>query len=494
MNCDSIYYFSENGQKYALLLLRHRESGRKESHFGELTSYYNSNTWTFQKMSFLMLKFSNGKWMPDFFKDATNYLDTEELGIIFYAIEFKLPKIHIYGRDLIFVEKHSKMKNGTPHIFNREYIIDSTFIYDTNRDEPIYKFRSFLSTNFSDYEEYSSAFSKIDMLIEVENNIPFIRFKFTDKATRNEKIEKLSNELKDMIGSDKTDFYAEYKYEKQEMIKLSKQSVNIYDLLKKNSEISIKDSVITPLRYFQKKYTKLTDKEAYDLIAGKSLSYYYKCDIFNNNHIFFQKNCVCGSCLLPYVDHLFLKNGEYYKISNEYRNLGEICNFKIPDDSHHLNRCTDLFPNVVKKGSWKIIDNRLILDVREESNWEQRINYKIFGISDTFKVKSISRSGWPYSDTIDINVFSNLESLLYEIAESECRFGYSIGDPLFQKQAATSGEIMLTNKPFGLDNYFYKCGNDYYYQIKNGIDENKENAMTIEKFLELINSYYKKLD
>jgi hypothetical protein len=53
---------------------------------------------------------------------------------------------------------------------------------------------------------------------------------------------------------------------------------------------------------------------------------------------------------------------------------------------------------------------------------------------------------------------------------------------------------MLTNKPFGLDNYFYKCGNDYYYQIKNGIDENKENAMTIEKFLELINSYYKKLD
>jgi hypothetical protein len=173
--------------------------------------------------------------------------------------------------------------------------------------------------------------------------------------------------------------------------------------------------------------------------------------------------------------------------------LEDFSDLKIPEDFGFQYRCVDLLPNIVKKGTWKISDKKLILNVIEESYVEQQFNYNLFSKTDSFTVKISGRSGWPYNDTLNISVFSNIESLLYEIAETECRFGYRIGDPLFEKQSATKGEIKLTSMPFGLDNKFLKCGNKYLF-IKDQTDEKLNNERSIEKKSEFINTLYKKLE
>ncbi len=482
MNCDSIYYFSENGQKYALLLIKHGESAQFSSYVHP--QFYNPNSLKYNGLSAVILKYNLGVWLIDFYKDISNTMNVSFLldGGMYYS--FSMPNLHIFRRNLIIAEtQYSEMIYN----FSSIYKVDSTYLYDLNYKDPLFKFKSY-SEPFIDngFNEKLDTFNcGVNLYFEFLGNKPHLKFNYNEKYVKNKTINNDDyNFNKDII--DKT---------KREMLEFSKSSIDLYELIDKITE-KPNEYFYAPPKYFPKKYDKLSDKEAYDIIAGKSLSYYYKSDSFNNNNFFFG-DCACGSCLLPYVDHLFLTNGEYYKISNDYRYLSDICNCYLPLGRMTPFGCVDLFPELVEKGNWQIVDGKLILSINEEGYYKKEVKYgDIFEDkeNDTLIVKFRGRSGWPLNDTVDINVFSNLESLLYEIAESECRFGYSIGDPLFQKQAATSGEIKLTNKPFGLGNFFYKCEGDYIQnQLKIEL-ESSENAMTIEKFSALINSYYKKLD
>jgi hypothetical protein len=500
INCDTIYYFTENNQKYAFLLFRHSECGRNKSGG---PGFYGTNSSTFQSLSILILKYAQGVWMTDYFREVPDYLNISSRWGTGTALLFdnSLPKIHFFGRDMIIVERYYSKSGDMGVPFLCPYTKDSTYLYHINFSNPVFKFYSYHEESFSPYEKYNSAFSKIDLHFEFINEEPILIFKFFDKSEENEKIEELPEGLRwDGLH---TNFYSGYEIQKLAMLNFSKSKVRLYDLIAKITEKPTQYKLIPP-SYFNKKYSELTDQEAYDLIAGKSLSYYYKSDSFNYtlnsfsiaqgvNHTFFHDNCNCGSCLLPYVDHLFLRNGEYYKISNEYRNLEDFSDLKIPEDFGFQYRCVDLLPNIVKKGTWKISDKKLILNVIEESYVEQQFNYNLFSKTDSFTVKISGRSGWPYNDTLNISVFSNIESLLYEIAETECRFGYRIGDPLFEKQSATKGEIKLTSMPFGLDNKFLKCGNKYLF-IKDQTDEKLNNERSIEKKSEFINTLYKKLE
>jgi hypothetical protein len=236
--------------------------------------------------------------------------------------------------------------------------------------------------------------------------------------------------------------------------------------------------------FYPKKYKTLTEKEAYELIAGKSLSYYY----YSDDYYFFEKNVddlYNQHKNIPYVNHIFLENGDYYKITNVLK----------PDAVQRAignYYCSSFYPAILKKGKWKIAENKILLELEDYnfdkfnsllSTEENGFNYENYNMPSGLDTKTSNdiknlRTGWPFNNYIEIDKLSDLNTLLYEIAETECNYGYRIGNRFnLYDNNNISANIEITNEPLGNNGLSQELSDIIKLNEKRN-DDNKEKEKT----------------
>jgi hypothetical protein len=452
VNCDTICYFKENDKSYAMMVFRHLENG--ENTYSDHPWYREQNFVWRQKISFVILKWIDNKWKIEEKIEDNKFLSEYTLLTGITTIyEFTSPKIIIFGRKDILIEVSKKSAFGG-YISMAYNAKDSTLLYHLSFTEPI------LSTNSEEFhfgipfneknDSNKSVYYRIKPNYYFDGENPVISIKL---------ISKLSD----------SKFLDEYKKDNEitenDIISLSEIEKSIAETEKRKSEIEVKYSLNdlkkakeNQVLYYPKKYDKISEKEAHDLITGKSLSYYYFKDSYFQDYTQIDDyQNYDNHKKIPYVNHIFLENGDYYKIINTLEQ-----DRAIPGYSTY---CTSFFPAIVKKGRWIIKDNKIILELEEynfdkfnrlkedslvEHNYE---NYNTLRF-DTKTSKDINnlRTGWPFTNTIDIDKLTKLESLLYEIAETECNYGYRIGNRFNlynNNNNKVSAFIEITNEPLG---------------------------------------------
>jgi hypothetical protein len=449
IHCDTVYYFRENNESYALLVFRHSENGQ---------SGFQLSTWIkddihivmSQQISLVLLKCLGKEWKVEEKIDNYKYLSSDD--IIFTPVrtcEFRSPKIIIYGRNDILIEVNNKSGFGGQFSLTSR-ITNETLVYHLSYSEPIlstYSAEFHLTPLYSNKDSNNYAYSGLEPVYSFDGDKPLISLKLRTKKSNTKLDEQF---LKDNFISE------------TDLISLSEFEKGIDELEKSKSEIELKyllsdlkKEMENSIYYYPKKYKTLTEKEAYELIAGKSLSYYYYSDdyfLFDENLDLYNQHKN-----IPYVNHIFLENGDYYKITN-------VLKPDVVQRSAGNYYCSSFYPAILKKGKWKIAENKILLELEDYnfdkfnslvSNEEYGYNYENYNMHSGLDTKTSNdiknlRTGWPFNNYIEIDKLSDLNTLLYEIAETECNYGYRIGNRfnLYDKNNI-SASIEITNKPLG---------------------------------------------
>lgn len=482
VNCDTAYYFRENNESYALLVFRHSENGQ---------SGFQHSTWMkeeihiemSQQISLVLLKFVDKKWKIEEKIEDNKFLSSDD--IIFIPVrscEFISPKIIIYGRNDILIEVNNNTGFGGQFSLTSS-IGNKTLVYHLSYPEPILNTYSEAfhltpftpSTTFYNKKDSNNyAYSNIEPVYTFDGDKPMISLKLTTKKSNAKLDEQFNND--NLINETDLIILSEFEKELAELEKRKSEIEKKYLLADLKKEIEkkylladLKKEIENVSTYYPKKYNTITEKEAYNLIAGKSLSYYYySADYLSNAEEQLNRNKN-----IPYVNHIFLENGEYYKITNV-----------LKFDEVHVaigNRyCSFFFPAILKKGKWKISENKIQLEL-EDYNFDkfnslqstEEIGYNdedynmYYGINTKTSndIKNL-RTGWPFTNYIEIDKLSDLNTLLYEIAETECNYGYRIGNRFNEahknagsttesdnhsneKKKKISADIAINSEPFG---------------------------------------------